>query len=380
MIFFGRLRQIREIVKLIYVNPVLLLYSQSGAGKTSLIRAGVLPRLIDDGFEVLPLGRLGGFVPQDIKPEKIQNIFIFSYLLSSLGGKTDPTALTIETLTKYLQEIEHHLDEVGQLSPRVLIFDQFEELFTSHQDRWENRQGFFEQIRQALDSDHLLRVVFALREEYLGETERYAYLLPDGISARFHLERLREADALLAVSAPLETTGQYFAEGVAEKIVNDLMMMKIQTNEGNTRVVRGEFIEPVQLQVVLRDLWASLPRDRKVITEDYIAALLSSDAILINFFDRVVHDVVDSSPEITEEVLRNWFEEHLITREGKRGVVVEGKEETAGLPDHVIKQLVNKFIIRAEFIGGSLLYKLTNDKLISPIQKSNRRFFQNSKL
>lgn len=73
--FFGRSREIRRIVDLIYVNRVLLIYSPSGAGKTLLLNAGVIPTLEKDGFEIFPVGRVGGFLPNNVEPEDIQNIF-----------------------------------------------------------------------------------------------------------------------------------------------------------------------------------------------------------------------------------------------------------------------------------------------------------------
>src|SRR5260370_21314335 len=252
-IFFGRLREICQIVNLIYVNQVTLLYSKSGVGKTSLLEAGVIPRLQEDEFEVLPRGRVGGFVPKCISGTEIENIFIFAFLLSSSELTANPTTRLGVSLPKHLRELKCPFDE-GVPAPRALIFDQCEELFTTHQDRWVNRQGFFEQVCEALEGDHRLRIVFALREEYLGEMERYAHLLPDGLSARFRLEPLRAADALMAVSDPVKMAGRCFAEGVAEKIVRDLMKMEVLTVKGGTTVVHsqlGEFVEPVQLQVVL---------------------------------------------------------------------------------------------------------------------------------
>src|SRR5215203_2027456 len=56
--FSGRDSEIDEIVALIISQRVLLIYAQSGAGKTSIINAGVVPSLMKDGFEVLPVARV----------------------------------------------------------------------------------------------------------------------------------------------------------------------------------------------------------------------------------------------------------------------------------------------------------------------------------
>jgi len=80
---------------------------------------------------------------------------------------------------------------------RVLVFDQFEELFTSalvyelYGDDWQKQQeAFFAQVSDALADDPTLRVVVLMRKEYLAELERFAPRLPERL--RQHIgHRLR---------------------------------------------------------------------------------------------------------------------------------------------------------------------------------------------
>jgi hypothetical protein len=343
-----------------------------------LLNAGVIPRLENDGFQVFRPGRVGGSLPANVKREDIQNIFTFSSLLSSLGEKANPSALTRVTLADYLSQIEHPRDEVGQPLPFVLLFDQFEEIFTTHLDRWENRQDFFEQVARVLASDHLLRIVFALREEYLGEVEHYARFVPDRLSARFRLEPLRATDALRAVSAPIATTGRRFAEGVAEKIISNLSEIRVEGGAGETEVVHGEFIDAVGLQVVMKTLWETLPIDATVITENYLAQFGNLDIALSKYYDQVVSSVGIRMPSVSEKMLRKWFEDFLITPMGTRAQIIRGKNDTAGMPNDVLDQIGNWHLTRAQHVRGVLLYELSHDRLIRPIQESNRRFFSSN--
>jgi len=57
-IFFGRDREVKDLLSLIIAHRVVLLYAQSGAGKTSLLNAGLIPLLIEEGFDVLPVARV----------------------------------------------------------------------------------------------------------------------------------------------------------------------------------------------------------------------------------------------------------------------------------------------------------------------------------
>ena len=66
-------------------------------------------------------------------------------------------------------------------------------------------------------------MLFVLREDYLAAFDEFVGLLPDNTRTGYHLERLREPEALLAITRPLEGTPWSYAEGVAEVLVRDLI-------------------------------------------------------------------------------------------------------------------------------------------------------------
>ena len=67
---------------------LLLFYAQSGAGKNSLIRARLIPYLRDeDGFLVLPVGRVSGDLPAGVG--KVASIYAFN-LMASLDQSGSP--------------------------------------------------------------------------------------------------------------------------------------------------------------------------------------------------------------------------------------------------------------------------------------------------
>ncbi len=63
-LFFGRSREGRELLSLIIAHRAVLLYAQSGAGKTSLLNARLIPLLMEGNFEVLPVARVRGIEPE----------------------------------------------------------------------------------------------------------------------------------------------------------------------------------------------------------------------------------------------------------------------------------------------------------------------------
>ena len=87
--FFGRTRESEELLSLIIAHRAVLVYAQSGAGKSSLLRAGVMKRLEDQQYQVLPSARVHGLLPKDVPPESVQNIFVYhavQYWAATLPG------------------------------------------------------------------------------------------------------------------------------------------------------------------------------------------------------------------------------------------------------------------------------------------------------
>jgi hypothetical protein len=370
-LFFGRDGEASEVLSLVIAHRMLLLYAQSGAGKTSLINAGLIPLLEEEGFEILPLARVQGLIPKDIQPEAIPNLYAFNVLMSWAEEEADPKRLAQMSFADFLKEREHPTDEKGLPSPRIVIFDQFEELFTFYPERWQDREGFFEQVRDALEGDPLLRVVFAIREDYIAQLDPYAPLLPEKLRARFRMERLRERAALAAIIDPLRDTMRSFAEGVAEQLVEELLKVRVQAAEAEIVEVTGEFVEPVQLQVVCQSLWQDLPPDVTVITQDHLQAFGDVNQTLSGFYERSIKRAAQE-PGVREGDLREWFEHGLITPAGTRGTVYRGREETSGIPNAAVDVLENLHLIRGEWRAGARWYELTHDRFIGPIQESNK--------
>ncbi|HEY4723980.1 MAG TPA: hypothetical protein VII92_19155, partial [Anaerolineae bacterium] len=125
--FFGRAREMRDLLSLILAERVVLFYAQSGAGKTSLLNTQIIPALEGEGFHVLPVARVGSDLPRGVDPALVKNIFVFSALMTLAGEDAQVDTLLDQTLTSFLQTraVDHE-------QPPVLIFDQFEEVLTTH--------------------------------------------------------------------------------------------------------------------------------------------------------------------------------------------------------------------------------------------------------
>jgi hypothetical protein len=358
--FFGRARDARDLASLVVAHRVVLLYSASGAGKSSLVNAGLGPLLESRGFDLIAPTRVGTPVTG-----KHANAFVAT-LADQLGAADGSIAAA-------LQARPRGVDEEGEPVPRALVIDQFEELFSAHPELWSHRAGFFDGLRDALEADDGLRVLLVMREEYLAQLEPYAQRLPGGLRTRLRLERLDRHGALEAVTRPLDGTGRAFARGVAESFVDDLLRLRFDTGSGEIVEVTGEYVEPVHLQVVCSRLWSELPADVTEIRVEHAEALAELDVVLGRFYDEAVA-AAGSEAGISEARVRAWVREQLITPGGTRSTVYRGRESTAGLPNAALTALENKRLVRAEQRANALWYELTHDRLIGPIRQSNAAF------
>ena len=374
-IFFGRDREVHDLMSCVIAHSETVFYAQSGAGKTSMLNAKLLPMLEKRDFEVLPSARVQGPL-QGASPK---NIYVFHALMSWAGGGANPNQLAGISLAEFLKTLPHKTDEDGVARLRIAVFDQFEELFTFYPERWPERLTFFKQVRAALEDDPLLRVVFSMREDHIAEMDPYAPLMPERMRTRYRLERLRESAALEAVVRPLVPTGFSFAPGVAKRLVRNLLRTPVSSANGQTQAASAEleFVEPVQLQVICKKLWKGIQGEdepeSKIITDDYVEKCADVDAALAEFYEDCLQETM-AETGVAESDLRQWFERELITPAGTRGMVFRGLHTTDRLPNHVVDKLENLYLIRPEMRGQSAWYELTHDRFIEPILASNRQW------
>ena len=129
-LFFGREADADALLSLVLSRRLVLFYAPSGAGKSSLIRARLIPDLRSEGFHVLPIARVGG-APGPVARAG-GNVFTAN-LLRAL----QPSGTTAETttLTEFLAAQARPTDAIGQPAPVALFIDQFEEIVTTNLDR-----------------------------------------------------------------------------------------------------------------------------------------------------------------------------------------------------------------------------------------------------
>ncbi len=400
--FCGRNKETDILISLVTAHRVSLFFAQSGAGKSSLLHAGLVPKVTrkkrigwgdrvrySQMMTVLPILTVGkGMPPRLSRP--VDNVFVFSALLG-LPGETPPNDLATMSLPEgiaYWPGVDQMAEPTAGASndppiavetpeTTLLIFDQFEELFTGHPDRWPEREGFFQQVNQVLEQRPDLHVLFTIREDYLAQLTPYAPLLPEQLRHRFRLERLQREAAIEAVKTPAHraTPSREFAPHVAETLVDNLRRIQIKQNttETESTTALGEYIEPVHLQIVCRQLWENLPETQTTIRAEDVTEFGDVDQALTGFYEDSLQKVLVEI-EMSERQLRAWFAPPLITPARTKGLVYRGDTETGGLSNPAVDSLNNSYIIRADIRGGDTWYELAHDRLVEPILTANQKW------
>lgn len=382
-LFFGRDREAHDLRSLIIAHPVVLLYASSGAGKTSLLNAAVIPLLEERGLEVFRPARVGGRLPQSIKREQVENLYVYNILSSWAEETLEPEALLKKRLADFFADRPHVTDEVDEAQLRVVILDQFEELFTFAQERWRERQAVFEQLAAALEADPLLRVVLAMREDFIAQLDPYAPILPQGLHTRYHLDPLTAEAAHQAVEGPLSNTARSITEDASKALVEQLLTIRVKDVHGHVVETLGPYVEPVQLQVVCQNMWQDVPEEISVIDTKQLQAFADVDDALLQFYTQALK-TTSQQTQTNEDALRHWFDTFMITPAGTRGIAYRGETQTGrgeyGITNAAVDELAALHLIHAEVrAGGERWYELTHDRFIAPIQKSNKIWHNNIK-
>ncbi len=363
---YGREREVMDLLDLLIAERIVLLYSPSGAGKTSLVQAALIPRLVEEGFLVLPPVRVSMEPPTLVK-----NRYTFSVLLSLEEGlrpdqHTPVSELAQMDLADYLAR---HPPPDGAPESEVLIFDQFEEILTIDPNDQAEKHAFFAQVGAAL-RDRRRWALFSMREDYVAALAPYLRPLPTRLSNTYRLDLLGEAAARAAAQQPASTAGVAFTEAAARKLIDDLRRVRVQQSEGTTEEQLGPYVEPVQLQVVCLRLWEHLPPDDLEIGEEDIAAVGDVDSALSGYYaERIAWAAATTG--VSERAIREWCDRQLITEQGIRGQVLQGRERSQGLENRAIRMLIEAHLVRGEKRRGATWFELAHDRLIKPIQTNN---------
>jgi tetratricopeptide (TPR) repeat protein len=380
MFFHGREAETDDLFRLIEREPLTVLFGQSGLGKSSLLNAGVFPSL-----------RRAGYLPVYLRlsldataPELIEQVWhaLICECVEHEVSATPPHP--DDGFWQYLHRPStKFLNPHGRPVVSVLVFDQFEEIFTLGRqtpeqtartrvllqqlgELIENRlppalESELTEHPELMDQYDLLRqnikIVFTFREDYLADFEGLKTLIRPIMQNRMRLEPMRGDRAAEAIrqagagrlSAPVAARIVRFVGGVAIDGAGKLEEISV---------------EPALLSLVCRELNEQrIARGQTEISADLIQGE-NTQQIIAQFYS---HGFAGLDVRV-----RYFVEDRLLTAAGYRdSCALENALAEPGVSEEAIQTLVDRRILRREERGGLVRLELIHD-VLAIVAKASR--------
>jgi cellulose biosynthesis protein BcsQ len=238
--FFGRDAEIEDILDELNLSRLVAVIGPSGSGKSSLVRAGVIPRLrraARSGSETLTVCVFTpGSRPLQSLADELVHAFphlaepIRQALVTAADTDTRSTESSVGGVLAAIMSATHSI---------LLVVDQFEELFTLCRAT-DERGRFVASLVAAATTPSRCKVLLTLRADFYGQCvadPQLAKLLP---SHQVLLGPLSDQGLAQAIQAPAQRAGLAFEPGLVERILHD---------------AQGRVGALPLLQVVLQELW-----------------------------------------------------------------------------------------------------------------------------
>lgn len=223
--FAGRDQEIDDIAAGVARSRCFVLYGRSGLGKTSLLHAGVIPRLEQRGFEVRYLRILVDPVHDLCAAIAIQ-----------LGRDT---------------VVDHELPTLlaARPQPFVLVLDQFEEFFIRFRGQPQLQAEFAALLDRLLDDGgDWVRLLISLREDYYTQLKDLEDTIPDLTAHGHRLVSLSAYGVRQAVVRPLIHAQIAYEEPFVDRVIDELAAFDF---------------DPLLLQIVCGEIYNDAVRDAR---------------------------------------------------------------------------------------------------------------------
>jgi len=351
--FFGRSRDITRTVTRLRERPLVAIAGPSGVGKSSFVRAGIVPALKASGEEWetyivrpgrQPLASLAGVLaPLTTAPT-----------VAGARAQTNPIA-EYESLVDKLTASPGYLGELlreraARKNTRILVFvDQLEELYTLVPDVAERRVFTACLAGAADDATSPVRIVASVRSDFLDRAGEHRDFFDELMRGLVFLQPLGRPELREALVRPLDDSGyQFESEDLVEAMLDELA-----TTTGALPL----------LQFTAAQLWDARDRRAKTLTRSAYDAIGGIAGALATHADRVLAEMPQALHPVARAVLLR-----LVTPERTRAIVDLVDLETLSSDSGEVRRVVDRLVEARLLVvqtQGTTTVELVHESLVT---------------
>ena len=319
--FSGRAQDEEIILANFYASPLTIFYGASGVGKSSVLLAGVVPKL----------RQTPGFACVVFRTWQAENTL--PLLKAAILDAVRVAAKTEVEVKPELQLDDFLLECARVLSGRVvLIFDQFEEYFLYHGASAVS-EGFDAEFARSVNRSEInASFLLSMREDGLSKLDRFQGRIPKLLNNLLRLEHLDREAAMCAMREPLSAYNRRLPVGESSASIDDdlveelLEQVKVgritleHTGAPNVAVMGASSpdselrVEAPFLQVVLTRLWEEEKKHGSShLTLATLKKLGGAPKILRNHLDKTMGRLERRQRRIAVDIFG-----HLVTPSGSK--------------------------------------------------------------
>jgi formate-dependent phosphoribosylglycinamide formyltransferase (GAR transformylase) len=329
-------------------SPTVILVGESGVGKSSLIQAGVLPRL---------KARHDGWISTSLSATEVMDPQVENRLsrkVSELHPGLPARNMDVVELWQCL---------AGQGRNLLLVLDQFESIFEMDATNRVAPLTFISKVAEQTS----IGLLIALRREFYDFIEQeYAgrKLLPDSLARRTYRDKLLRLDKEQAMQAIVRLSMGLFDQSLVQTIVDTLW----ETDGGEAGPATP------YIQLVCQNLWRELVEGQRL---KFVTLKECNETRIRATRDRYLQDAVsDIGSElkaIAPKILRCLVDPSDVDRSiAKRKARTEDElaERTATdqvTVGHVVDELVSRRIVDVRIVAGNRTVEVVHDFLAQQI-------------
>jgi hypothetical protein len=375
--FFGRDADAELVVANLLAARLTLLFGESGVGKSSLLHAGVAPRLRGADDLVLVLF-------SDWRGDAASSLAAALREASGLDAGPVDLVSTIATCAAHSGR------------DLVVVLDQFEEYFVYHPDEDVEDTFALEFPRAVTQADLPVTFLIAIREDALARLERFKGRIPGLFETYLRLDRLDRDAAREAIVAPLKRHAAVYPDDAvsADPVLVEQVLDEVEVGRfafGNTGAgsldgagtASGPGSRPIEapyLQLVLSRLWDEERRaGSRQLRLETLERLGGAERIVRTHLDDALNALSADEQELAASLFR-----YLVTPSGtKIAHRIDDLAEYAGAPPAAVASVLGKLAAGSTRVvrpAGEDAYEIYHDVLAGAVLDWRARYLHDREL